>query len=106
MVIGIVVVVMLGIQVYVKRGLQARFKTTMDGAVTAIGAPTQYEPYYASSKYERTADSEVTLTYAPRGAITQRERNVTLEEPTKDASGNPLPSRTTEFDVTADDTWR
>ena len=55
---------------YARRGMQARYRTLVDGAVTAIGAPTQYEPYYASASSTSTQDSTGTFTYAPGGAVT------------------------------------
>ena len=48
----VVVVALVGIQLYVKRGLQARYKTSVDAAVTMAlvaanaGVYRQYEPYY------------------------------------------------------------
>ena len=41
-------------QAYMKRGLQARYRTLVDGAVQAIGAKTQYEPYYTSASSTST----------------------------------------------------
>ena len=55
---------------YAKRGLQARYRTLVDGAVKAIRAPTQYEPYYASASSTATQDSTTTATYAPGGTVT------------------------------------
>ena len=61
--IGVVVAALVGMQVYVKRGMNARLKTVSDNKSeefwVSLGkdrakAPTQYEPYYASSTYDVT----------------------------------------------------
>lgn len=59
---GVAITAIVAMQVYVKRGMNARFKDATDSATDAVwaklgngGAPpkeaTQYEPYYTSSSY-------------------------------------------------------
>ncbi len=60
--IGLVIAAAVGMQLYVKRGLQARTKGAMGYYITQTNnidltggaAKTQYEPYYASSDYNVT----------------------------------------------------
>ena len=66
---------------YAKRGLQARYRTLVDGAVQSIGAPTQYEPYYASASSTSTRDSTGTFTYAPGGTVTSGGRLTSVTDP-------------------------
>lgn len=46
--VSLVTAAVFGMQAYVKRGLQARYKTVVD-AVGDVYGLHQYEPYYASS---------------------------------------------------------
>lgn len=75
LVIAMLVTAMLTIQTYVKRTLQARYRDAVDGAMTAIGAPTQYEPYYRHEVSAATDDSQTTTTYRPGGQITTTEHS-------------------------------
>ena len=59
------------IQAYAKRGLQARYRTVVDGSLAHVGALNQYEPYYARAASTVTQDDTTTLTYAPGGAVTR-----------------------------------
>ncbi|MBI3319020.1 MAG: hypothetical protein HYZ89_00305 [Candidatus Omnitrophica bacterium] len=68
--LGVVVAAIVGMQIYVKRGMNARLKDASDSAIAAMwahlkgGTPTlndqQYEPYYTSSNYtvDQTADHQ------------------------------------------------
>jgi Flp pilus assembly pilin Flp len=57
--IGLVIAVVIGLQTYVKRGVQGRFKAEVDDMATGTAnlssdsgnATRQYEPYYLSSNY-------------------------------------------------------
>ena len=74
-VFGVVLAALVAMQVYVKRGVNARLKDVSDSAVTTMwnklgkGAPVandlQYEPYYTASDYtvtQATARKESVLT--------------------------------------------
>ena len=79
--VGLIVAALVGVEVYARRGLQARIRTAVDGAVQAIGARRQYEPYYTQTDSTVRQDSQVTITYAPGGAIIRREIGDTVVEP-------------------------
>lgn len=72
---ALVIAAMIGMQAYLKRGLQARYKAIVDAAgdaVTytgkdmALTALRQYEPYYASSVFTSTADSDTNFIQTAR----------------------------------------
>ncbi len=55
--LAVILIAFLSINIYVKRGLQGRYKDAIDEAITAVskGAPDisvrrQYEPYYVKSE--------------------------------------------------------
>ena len=96
--ITVALAALLGMQAYTKRGLQARLKTVVDGATTAIGAPTQYEPYYAGAASVVTEDSRETFTYAPGGTITTTQHS--------DSSTDPGAQQSVGVDLKADDGWK
>ena len=62
----VVVVALVGIQLYVKRALQARFKGSVDAAVTMALLATnayvykQYEPYYTDQEFSTTTQEIAT----------------------------------------------
>jgi len=72
-IIGVVVAAALAMQVYIKRGIQARSKAGMDafttptGPITVAGQTTtfdnlaQYEPYYIESNYETYSGSKTDI---------------------------------------------
>jgi len=106
--VALVVVALTGINVYLKRGLQARYKTLVDGATTftkvdpaapggviAVGVK-QYEPYYAQSGQTTDRQQATTYTYQPKGAL-QRVINSTVA--VTDAT------ETTGLNTGADDAW-
>lgn len=60
--LGVVVLAFTGMQVYIKRGLQARYKTSVDAAVSMAQKSAeeesgllQYEPYYQDQAQKSTA---------------------------------------------------
>lgn len=85
-------------QTYVKRGLQARYRTVVDGAVSSVGAPTQYEPYYPSATTVTTQDAQATSSYVPGGTVTTtwQGSRVTDANATQEVG----------VDLQADDDWR
>jgi|SRR3989338_7906222 len=54
---------LIGMQVYLKRGLQARYKAIVDASGDVFGLH-QYEPYYASSNFTVTQDQDLENTQA------------------------------------------
>ena len=92
----------MGIQTYAKRSLQARERTMIDGAVTALGAstqPTQYEPYYAQSSSTVTRESGDVTTYHPGGEMT----HLTLFD---DTTVKPSSWQKESVNLENDDAWR
>ena len=83
--VGAVLAALFLIQTYVKRGLQARYKTVVDGAVMAVtNNRDQYEPYYPSGNSTVTHQGEIVATYRPGGIMgTSVDQNApvsTIEE--------------------------
>ena len=88
-VIGLVIAAVIGMQVYVKRGIQSKIKVYadkkpkgVDGNNSTMFYTDQYEPYYAQSDMDtnRTAnesvqtkvDGEVVSTISADGEVTRR----------------------------------
>ena len=72
--LALTVAVIVGMQVYIKRGLQARYKAIVDASgdafsYTGTAGKRQYEPYYNSSVFTATANSDINYSQAA-GAIT------------------------------------
>lgn len=47
----LVLAALLGMQIYVKRGLEGRYKQAVDHATKQANAQKQYEPYYAQDEF-------------------------------------------------------
>lgn len=81
-VIGVVIAAVVAMQVYVKRGLQAKVKGVADN-LTQQGADTaktkQYEPYYTESTYEVTQDRGSTDKVVTGGAVSRTGITETTE---------------------------
>lgn len=105
-VFSVVAAAILGMQIFLKRGLQAKEKDVVDHFTSvsgsgpggpAIGTTTQYEPYYAQSDYNVTQGSTVKDEVVSGGKGT---RTVSREDTTRTGS------TTTEVGLGADDSWR
>lgn len=77
-ILTVLVLAIVGIQTYVKRGLQARYKQGADYVFSDIrqasgkaGAVNQYDPYYSGSSITENRSSEVTVG-VPESRIDQR----------------------------------
>ncbi len=79
--IGLIVAVAIGMQTYIKRGVQGRFKSEVDDMAantSGLGATKQYEPYYLSSSYTtQTTKDERTLTGTAKSPTRGHETNIT-----------------------------
>lgn len=94
--IGVVVAALVGMQVYMKRGMNARIKTISDNKAeefwTTLGkgvntAPTQYEPYYASSDYTATQATDQQESVSQGGIVTRKVvGNRPIEQTTRTGS--------------------
>ncbi len=67
----IVIMTLMGMQLYVKRGLQGRLKSMVDEVTTNIAAPRQYEPYYVYRQVSRSAQSDTEETMSTGGKVRQ-----------------------------------
>ena len=93
--ISMVVVALAGINVYLKRGLQAKYKNVVDLAGESVGIQ-QYEPYYAKTEQTIQQEHNTTYVYQPKG---QLSRGIDSTLTRKDAN------ITQEWDLRADDDW-
>jgi hypothetical protein len=89
----IIIASLLVMQVYVKRGLQGRYKSLVDttGELTGL---RQYEPYYVDSNMTSAQNQSTTYTYKDR--VLARDIDSTVE-----SSGEVI----TGVDLSADDEW-
>ncbi len=55
----IIILALVAMQVYVKRGLQGRYAEVVDFATTQAKADKQYEPYYQKEDLGSTQDASV-----------------------------------------------
>jgi len=79
--IGVIVAAAIAMQIYVRRGMQARIKDAVDYTQTAdeegdIFNTTQYEPYYMDSSLETTSQSTTSEAMLTGGGI---QRDITNE---------------------------
>ena len=85
-VLSIVIAAVIGMQIYVKRGLQAKVQGAMahlsvgvtgsaGGAAGTIGTKEQYEPYYANTNYNVTQNSSSIDTYNNGGLFGKNQIN-------------------------------
>ncbi|MFH1622306.1 MAG: hypothetical protein ABIA97_04205 [Candidatus Omnitrophota bacterium] len=78
--IGVIVAAAIAMQIYVRRGMQARIKDAVDYSLTNPGTnvftSSQYEPEYLSSSYETTSSTDTSESMARGGGIT---RDITNE---------------------------
>lgn len=87
LIIGVIVAALVGMQTYVKRGLQARYHDGMQFLASetgTIGATTQYEPYYSDSSYSVTQNRNENEAVAARGGTV---RTLAQDDRTRAASG-------------------
>ena len=122
--IAIVIAAAVGMQTYVKRGLQAKYKDASDTLTSAIpvaGSTTdfalsqlrQYEPYYARSNFDVSQDQAREEQFEVGGAsgIVKR-RNITETTTRKKATGvgsdtqTGFQAQTAGGDLDKDDPWR
>ena len=89
-VLGLIVAAVVAMQSYIKRGFQGRIKDAVDykGQLTTENVVTfstnQYEPYYLSSTFESTRNSEDTENLQQAGSV-----NRTVNESSK-RTGNQV----------------
>ena len=103
--VAVVIGAIVAMQIYVKRGLQAKVKHVADGVgdglITKGGitaTTSQYEPYYNDSNYTVGQDQSVREKYQTGGTVARESIN---EKTTRDAGGYS----NTGTDLTKDDNW-
>ena len=101
--ISVVVAAVVGMQLYLKRGLQGKEKDVTDHIGTKLAekvpgltATAQYEPYYAQSDYTVTQNAASTQAYKAGGTV---NRTVTNDDTTRTGSS------TQGVDLSQDDAW-
>ncbi len=76
--IGVIVAAAIAMQIYVRRGMQARIKDAVDYSMTnpqTIFNTSQYEPYYTDQSLETTSSTESSEGMEKGGAITRTIAN-------------------------------
>ena len=105
--IAIVVAAMVGMQTYVKRGLQAKYKDASDTLTQPVGQGTgldlpqlsQYEPYYARSNFQVNQSQNQTETTVQGGGV---QRTGVTDTTTRTEGGFQQQNA----DLGQDDQWR
>ena len=82
--LALVLATLLGMQLYVKRGLQGRYKELLDHTVKQAAStaglatsPKQYEPYYVQDKFTVRQDKQVSESIQTGG---QLQRNFLVDK--------------------------
>ena len=101
--IAVVIAAVVGMQVYVKRGLQGKEKDVADH-LTSTGTKTltskalkQYEPYYAESDFQVDQNEETRVLFQTGGKV---DRNVIADTTKRTGSSKQG------VGLTQDDTWQ
>ena len=74
--IGVIVAAVIAMQLYVRRGMQARIKDAVDYSMnvdgdTSIFTSSQYEPYYMDSSMQTTQDRTMSEATERGGGLTR-----------------------------------
>ena len=100
--IGVVIAAVVGMQLYVKRGLQGKAKAVVDDFATAtrggIASPQQYEPYYTASGALTTDTNNSEQPKMAAGAMTSIE--------SINDSTNRTGNQNQGVNLGADDSWQ
>lgn len=84
--IGVIVAAAIAMQIYLRRGMQARMKGAIDYTMTAdddagvgveIFNQSQYEPYYMSTNFETVQSSQVAEMHGTGGSVTRESMSDT-----------------------------
>lgn len=109
LVIALVGAGMAGMQVYVKRGIQAKVKTFVDGTLKESARLanqtqiSQYEPYYTDSKFNIAQSQKSVITYNPGGTI---RREFSSADNNSSRTGNVTTRGISPEELIADDGWK
>ena len=104
--IAIVIAAMVGMQTYMKRGLQAKYKDASDTLTQQVGEGDfalqqmeQYEPYYAKSNFKVTQHQDQTEAVKDGGAV---ERTDVVDNSKREIGGYQQQGTT----LSQDDAWK
>lgn len=76
--IGVIVAAAIAMQIYIRRGMQARVKDAVDFTTTAVDASgkiffnqqlKQYEPYYMNTDFTTTQNGTTSQQFQPGGGV-------------------------------------
>lgn len=83
--LALILAAFLGMQLYVKRGLQGKYKEAIDHAAKQSASPKQYEPYYEKSKLDISQSRIINEDIKYEGQITRTiiEDKVAVEKGSK-----------------------
>jgi uncharacterized protein (UPF0333 family) len=103
-VLTVVVMAIVAMQLYVKRGLQGKVRDVSDHVTTSLVGVTatqtdQYEPYYAQSNYTVAQNQNVNEQYLIGGQV---DRNAIAQQTSR--TGNALTGSAA--DLAQDDAWQ
>jgi len=86
-VLGLIVAAVVAMQSYIKRGFQGRIKDAVDykdqsgqNANVVVFQTTQYEPYYLSSTFESTRESQDNEHFYNEGAVNREVNEISNRE--------------------------
>ncbi len=103
-VFGVVIAAVVGMQIYVKRGLQGKMRDATDFVGARLGqsaglatTTAQYEPYYAQSNFAVDQSSKVTDTVNVGGSVGRNVQDDTTKRTGLSTQG---------VDLGQDDAWR
>jgi hypothetical protein len=109
LVIALVSAGLIGMQVYVKRGIQAKVKNFVDGSVKESARIanqaqiSQYEPYYADSSFVVAQSQRSAVTYNPGGTM---RREFAASDNNSSREGTVITRGVSAKDLEADDGWQ
>ncbi len=104
-VFAVVLAAILGMQIFVKRGMNARLKDASDSSMDAVwtklgksGTPAatdlQYEPYYATSDYAVTQDTSHRDLVEAGGVVKKADVNEVTTRTGHQETGGAIPTTT------------
>lgn len=105
-VLGVVITALVAMQIYVKRGINAKVKNVTNHMTTQVGSGDlalkgtqleQYEPYYAQSDYDVTQSTKATDSLKTGGAVT---RGLAEEKTVRTGTSAQ------DVDLSADNSWQ
>lgn len=85
--LSLVLIALITMNIYLKRGLQGRYLDVTDYATREAGAQEQYEPYYAASEYDTTMGRDIIGTTVGVGSF-RKDLSAAQTDGTDNYKGN------------------